>query len=68
MERAEWLLLMNIKCKLLAMAGGFTRAIAQALFPEVLFPIFCTSTVYVTPRDVGRSELSRSPVVGSLIR
>jgi hypothetical protein len=26
MERAEWLLLMNVKCKLLAMAGGFTRA------------------------------------------
>jgi hypothetical protein len=26
MERAEWLLLINIKCKLLAMAGGFTRA------------------------------------------
>jgi hypothetical protein len=25
MERAEWLLLMNVKCKLLAMAGGFTR-------------------------------------------
>jgi hypothetical protein len=49
MERAEWLLLMNIKCKLLAMAGGFTRAIAQAVFPEVLFPKFCTSTVYATP-------------------
>jgi hypothetical protein len=45
MERAEWLLLMNIKCKLLAMAGGFTSAIAQALFPEVLFPNFCTSTL-----------------------
>ena len=60
LERAEWLLLMNIKCKLLAMAGGFTRAISQGLFPEVLFPNFCTSTVYATPRDVGRSELSRS--------
>jgi len=38
MERAEWLLLMNTKCKLLAMEGHFTRAISQALFPEVLFP------------------------------
>src|SRR5712692_8164826 len=64
MERAEWLLLMNIKCKLLAMAGGFTGAISQELFPEDLFPNFCTSTVYATPRDVGRSELSRSPLVG----
>jgi hypothetical protein len=26
MERAEWLLLVNIKCKLLAMAGGLTMA------------------------------------------
>ena len=26
MERVEWLRLMNVKCKLLAMAGGFTRA------------------------------------------
>ena len=68
MERAEWLLLMNIKCKLLAMAGGFTGAISQALFPEVLFPTFFTSTVHTTPRDVGRSELSRSPVVGSLTK
>ena len=67
MERAEWLLLMNTKCKLLAMAGDFTRAISQALFPKVLFPNFCTSTVHATPRDVGRSELS-SPVVGSLTR
>ncbi len=25
MERAEWLLLMNVKRKLLAMAGGFAR-------------------------------------------
>jgi hypothetical protein len=40
--------------------GGFTRATLQALFPEVLFPNFCTSTVYATPRDVGRSDLSRS--------
>ena len=61
MERVEWLLLMNIKCKLLAMAGGFTRAISQALFPGVLFPNFCTSTDYATPRDVGRSDMSRSP-------
>jgi hypothetical protein len=26
MERAEWLLLMKIKCKLLVPAGGFTGA------------------------------------------
>ncbi len=68
MERAEWLLLMNIKCKLLAMAGGFTGAISQALFPEVLFPTFFTSTVHTTPRDVGRSELSRSLSVVSEAR
>jgi hypothetical protein len=55
MERAEWLLLMNVKCKLLAMGCGFTMAISQALFPEVLFPILYTSTDHVTPRDVGRS-------------
>jgi hypothetical protein len=60
MERAEWLLLMDVKCKLLAMAGGSTRALAQALFPEVLFPNFSSSTVYAAPRDVGRSELSKS--------
>jgi hypothetical protein len=60
MERAEWLRLMNVKCKLLAMGDGFTRAISQALFPEVLFPNFCTSTVYAIPRDMGRSDLSRS--------
>jgi hypothetical protein len=39
MERAEWLLLMNVEGKLLAMGCGFTMAISQALFPEVLFPI-----------------------------
>jgi hypothetical protein len=31
--------LMNIKCKLLAMSGGFAGTISQALPPEVLFPI-----------------------------
>jgi len=31
MERAEWLLLMSIKCKLLAMEGDFTRAIKEGL-------------------------------------
>jgi len=30
---------MNIKCKLLAMSGGFTGTISQALPLEVLFPI-----------------------------
>ena len=35
MERAEWLLLINVKCKLLAMAGGFSGA----------------TIVYATPRD-----------------
>lgn len=64
MERAEWHLLMNVKFKLLAMAGGFARA----LFPEILFPNFCTSTVYASSRDVGRWYLSTSPVVGSLTR
>jgi hypothetical protein len=29
MERAEWLILMNIKCKLLAMADGFKRCMAD---------------------------------------
>jgi hypothetical protein len=53
MERAEWLLLMNVKCKLLAMVGGFIGAISQALFPEVLFPNFCISTVYATPATWG---------------
>jgi hypothetical protein len=67
MERAEWLLLMNIKCKLLATAGGFTSAIAQALFPEVFVPKLLHFNS-LCPRDLGRSELSRSPVVGSLTR
>src|SRR5260370_36607112 len=58
MERAEWLLLMNIKCKLLAMAGGFTRAIAQALFPEVLFPNFCTSSRRVRRADPHHGSIS----------
>jgi hypothetical protein len=49
------LLLVNVECKLLALAGGFTMAISQALFPEVLFPILYTSPDHVTPRDVGRS-------------
>jgi hypothetical protein len=52
MERAEWLLLMNVKCKLVAMGGGFTVAISQALFPEV-----CSQTLTLQqslpPRDVG---------------
>jgi hypothetical protein len=56
---------MTIECRLPAMAGGFTRTISQALFAKVLFPNFCTSTVYATARDVGCSELSRSPFVGS---
>jgi hypothetical protein len=56
---------MNIKCKLLAMAGGFTGTISQALPPEVLFPNLYTSTVHVTPRDVERSELSRTLVGGN---
>ena len=30
---------LNIKCKLLAMSGGFTGTISQALPPGVLFPI-----------------------------
>jgi hypothetical protein len=55
MERAEWLLLVNVECKLLAKGCGFTMAISQALFPEVLFPFPSTSTDHVTPRDVGRS-------------
>jgi hypothetical protein len=49
MERAEWRPLMNVRCKLLAMGGGFTRETLQALFPEILFPNFCTSTVYALP-------------------
>ena len=49
------LLLVNVECKLLALAGGFNMAISQALFPEVLFPILYTSPDHVTPRDVGRS-------------
>jgi hypothetical protein len=44
MKLAEWLLLMNIKCKLLAMAGGFTRAISQALFRR-----FCSQTFALHP-------------------
>jgi hypothetical protein len=55
MERAEWLLLMNVECKLLAMGSDFTTAISQSLFPEVLFPILYSSTDHVTPRDVARS-------------
>jgi hypothetical protein len=53
MERAKRRLLMNVKCKLLAMAGGFTKATSQALPPEVLFPNFCTSTVCATPATWG---------------
>src|SRR5258708_37722900 len=49
------------------MGDGFTRAIWQTLFPEVLFPNFCSSTVDAIPRDMGRSDLSRSPDVGSQV-
>ena len=38
MERAEWLLLVNVECKLLAKGCGFTMAISQALFPEGFVP------------------------------
>jgi len=64
MERAEWLLLMNVKRKLLAMAGDFTGAISQARFPEVLFPNFALQQSMPPPATWG----VRSPVVGSLTR
>jgi hypothetical protein len=53
MERAEWLLLMTVTCKLLAMGCGFTMAISPAPFPEVSFPNSCTSTVSATPAPRG---------------
>ncbi len=53
-DRRCWLLLMNVECKLLAMGCGFTMAISQALFPEVLFANFCTSS-----RRVRRADLHR---------
>jgi len=45
---------------------GFTTGILQALFPEVLFPNFCTSTG--TPATRGVRTCPESPVVGSLTR
>jgi hypothetical protein len=68
MERAEWLLRMNVERKLLAMRCGFTIAISQAPFPQVSFPNSCTSTISATLRDVGPSELFRNPDVGNLTR
>ncbi len=70
MERAEWLLIINVKCNLLAIARGFTKAISQALFPEVLFPNFYTSTVYATPRDaiVYRDRSEAYILDGSVLR
>ena len=66
LERAEWLLLMNIKCKLLAMAGGFTGAISQALFPEFLIrPKLLHFYRLCHPRDVGCSELSGNRLLGN---
>jgi hypothetical protein len=67
MERAEWFLSMNVKCKLLAMGGFYHGNIASPVsggfVPKLLhFNSLCH------PRDAGRSELSRSPVVGSLTR
>ncbi len=49
MERAERLLAINVKCNLLAMAGGFTRAISQALFPEVCSQTFALQQSMPTP-------------------
>jgi hypothetical protein len=40
MERAKWLLLMNVKCEPLAMVWGFITGISQALFPEVCSQTF----------------------------
>jgi hypothetical protein len=51
---------MNIKCKLLAMAGGFTGTISQALPPQVLFPSFYISTVHVTPRGRAFGAVQKS--------
>jgi hypothetical protein len=70
MERAEWLLLMNIKCKLLAMAGGFTMTISQALFPEVLFPTFALQQSMPPPRRgafgaVQKSGCGKSHQIGN---
>ncbi len=59
MERAEWLLLMTVKCKLLAAGCGFTMAISQAPFPEVSFQTLALQQS-LPPRDLGRSELSRT--------
>jgi hypothetical protein len=68
MERTEWLLLVTVKCKLLAMGCGFTMAISQAPFSGgfVLKLLHFNSLCH--PRDVRRSELSRSPVAGILTR
>jgi hypothetical protein len=66
MERAEWLLSMNIRCKLLAMEGDFTQAISQALFPEVLFPKFCTSSRRVRRADLHHGSISVKVVHVSL--
>jgi hypothetical protein len=66
MERAEWLLLMTVKCKLLAAGCGFTMAISQAPFPEVSFPNSCTSTVSATPATWGLSRTEENEMEQSV--
>jgi hypothetical protein len=63
MERAKWLLLMNVKCKLQAMGWGFYHGniaspVSGGFVPKLLH-------FNRHPRDVGRSYLSRSPSVVS---
>jgi ketosteroid isomerase-like protein len=66
MERAEWLHLMNIKCKR-------WRVVLPGQYRKARFRRFCSQTFALqqfmpSPRDVGRSDLFTSPVVGSLTR
>jgi hypothetical protein len=70
MERAEWLLLMNVKCKLVAMGGGFTVAISQALFPEVCSQTLALQQSLPPPRRgvfgaVQKSGCGKSDQIGN---
>jgi len=66
MERAEWLILMTVKCKLLAMEVWFYHGNIASPGSGGFVPKLLHFNSLSHPRDAGRSELSRSPVVGSL--
>jgi hypothetical protein len=69
MERAEWLLLMNVKCKLLAMGGGFPGQYRKPCFRRLCSQTFALQPSMPPPRrgafgPVQKSGCGKSHQIG----